>query len=225
MEPLIEKINRTIWAEQWRQARIRIDQSTLQRNLDSIRRVTSDFLQENSATNRFQAWTNLKSLVYSLFQELDNTGVSQIIGDVAREFRRDFLEFSYVQARDFRQLEENLVRLDNANIDWDTFWHFIDEHKQRAVQSFADSGRDYAFRRDLFPLIDIVFQDTPYTEIEMSPKKWLLGGVVSLGTFLGLVDSSAAIFTLGVSLLSFAGASVAAGYGAVVALGKDKDKK
>jgi hypothetical protein len=42
-----------------------------------------------------------------MFQELDNTGLSQIIGDVAREFCRDLLEFSYVQAR-----------LDNANIDW-----------------------------------------------------------------------------------------------------------
>ena len=219
MEPLIEKIDRTIWADQWRQARIRIDQTALQRNLDSIRRITSDFVQESSATNGLQAWTNLKPLVYSLFQELDDTGVSQIIGDVAREFTRDLLEFSYVQARDFRQFEENLARLDKANVDWDTFWHFIDEHKERAIHSFADSGRNYEFRRDLFPLIDIVFQNTPYTEIEMSPRKWLLGAVVSVGTFLGLIDGSTAIFTLGGSLLSFAGASVAAGYGAVKALG------
>ncbi len=42
----------------------------------------------------------------------------------------------------------------------------------------------------------------------MSPKKWFLGGVISLGTFLGLIDGSNAIFTLGGSLLSFAGASV-----------------
>ena len=49
MEPLIEKTDRTIWAEQWRQARVRIDQTALQRNLDSIRRITSDFVQESSA--------------------------------------------------------------------------------------------------------------------------------------------------------------------------------
>jgi hypothetical protein len=81
MEPLIEKIDRTICAEQWRQARVRIDQTALQRNLDSIMRITSDFVQESSATNGFQAWTNLKPLIYFLLQELDDTGISQIIGD------------------------------------------------------------------------------------------------------------------------------------------------
>jgi hypothetical protein len=70
MEPLIEKTDRTIWAEQWRQARVRIDQTALQRNLDSIRRITSDFVQENSATNGFQAWTNLKPFVYFLFHNM-----------------------------------------------------------------------------------------------------------------------------------------------------------
>ena len=58
----------------------------------------------------------------------------------------------------------------------------------------------------------------------MSPKKWFLGGVISLGTFLGLIDGSNAIFTLGGSLLSFAGASVAAGYGAMAAWAKTKIK-
>lgn len=178
----------------------------------------SYFIQESSTINNYDDWMNLRSLVYSLFQELDDSGLSQIMGDVIREFNRDILEFSYVQAKGFRDLEENLAERNTDNIDWNTFWHFIDEHKKRAIHSFTESGRDYKFSRNLFPLLETIFENAPNKKIEMSPRKWKLGALVSIGTFLGLIDGSASIPTFGVSLLSYLGASVAAGYGAIEAL-------
>jgi hypothetical protein len=62
----------------------------------------------------------------------------------------------------------------------------------------------------------------------MSPRRWVLVVVVvvvvvvTVGTLLGLVDSSVTIPTSEISLLSGAGASVAAGYEAVKALGIQK---
>jgi len=139
-------------------------------------------------------WHSLQTHILYFLRELDKSGLSKIIGQVAPNYLG---EFSFKNATSFRETEENLLRdLAIPEEAWNLFWEYVDENKG-LILSEMRGHTNYSFYEHLyFPLIER-FRELPLTSRHLSPFRWGKALLTALGTGLGLIDWAPTVATAG----------------------------
>jgi hypothetical protein len=130
MERQIEALDERLHDDpRWIQAKERLDETLLSANLKTAKELFYFFAFEENASGRTleMAWLSLESQILNFLREVDFTGVSQVLGEVAPEY---LAQFSFTNATEFRRTEEALLNdLEIPQEAWNRFWSLADEKK------------------------------------------------------------------------------------------------
>lgn len=199
----------------WTDAITNLDRNLLSMSQRNVAQITAYFAHEEELNERLvkMAWLGLQLQTLYFFRELDASGVSSVIGQVAPEYLGDF---SYTDAIEFRSIEENLASdLQIPAEAWELFWRLIDQHKDEFISQMREY-ESYSFYQHLFPSIAAQFQIPPSRFRHLSPFRWSKAVAGGIGTVLGIADPLTAIlalpFGIGIAAASIMGAGVCAGY-------------
>jgi hypothetical protein len=210
MDHQIEALDERLASDpEWQNARARLDDRLFMESLTASKQICNFFAHEEEPSDRaFElAWGSLESQILHFFRELDWTGVSRIIGEVAPDYLRDF---SFRNALQFRNYEENLLKdLDIPEAAWERFWPIVDKHKSEWLSDIDTGDRPYSIYQHLSGRVVEVFRSGPGPYEHLSPFKWWKPVVAGLGSVLGIADGILVPATGGIAITSFV-ASVAA---------------
>ncbi|HEX8131041.1 MAG TPA: hypothetical protein VF527_18205 [Pyrinomonadaceae bacterium] len=229
MEEQIVALNQRLENDsEFKNAVAQLDQNLLQANLNSVARLSAYFAYDENLNDYIvqMAWRSLEVQTLYFLRQLDDIGISRIIGKVAPEY---LYEFSFREAVEFRAVEENLLnQLQVPNDAWDRFWSLVDENKNQFL-SEMQVFEAYSFYQHLSPFIYAQLLNTPNRFRPMSPFKWSRAIIGGIGTSLGIVDWSPpvlalAVGTMGIGLGVAAASTIAAGVAAGYVIKKEGQK-
>jgi len=150
----------------------------------------------------------MTATISNFFRELQLAEASNIIILAALHFH----DFTFQGDLEFRHSEEDLSLVQRMSIPpeaWERFWNVVDERKVEALAQIERDGFDAVF--------DHVFQqiERGWGSLEpMSPFNWSKAIVVGVGAVLGIVNTTGAVPSSGISLASVVVSVITSGYGA-----------
>lgn len=152
------------------------------------------------------AWLSLEAQTLQILRELDSSGVSRVVGDVAPEYLADF---SYRDAHVFREYEERaLSDFKVPEEGWERFWALVDRDKGEWLSQVREL-RPYSAYEHLSPRIVEQFEVGPGPYKHLSPFKWWKPVVAVLGNASILADTLGAVPTGGLTVASIVAGSIA----------------
>lgn len=210
MERQIEALNERLANDgEWNQSRRLLDERLFSEDLNTSKQILSFFAHEREPTDSMieMAWGSLESQILHFLRELDSSGVSKILGEVAPDYLADF---SFSNAKQFREFEEHLLRdLDIPEAAWERFWAIVDNNKPAWLSDVSTAEAPYNLYRHLSGRIVETFKSGPGPYEHLSPFKWWKPVVVGIGSVLGFADGMLAVPTGGIALTSCAASVIA----------------
>lgn len=216
MEAAIEKLSERLESDSaWSDAIERLDENLNRISQGSAGQITAYFAHEENPTPRAMdlAWVSLELQTLHFFRELDSSGVSEIVGNVAPDYLRGFV---YREASQFRAKEEDQLKaLEIPPAAWELFWDLIDQHKEEFISEMGEY-RPYSFYRHLSPRIEKQIHNPPMEFRHLSPFKWGRATAAGIAAVLGIADTLGGVLTLpfggAIAVASILGTGVAVGY-------------
>jgi|GEM_PF-6540284 len=191
MEQEIEALSQRLQQEpNWDRGLDNLDRDLIRLSLRATQLSTYAFAHEDDPSETWTraAWRNFVVQFVQFLTELDRTGLSEIMGRLTPEYLADF---SFSNAREFREFEENLEDvpvLEMPREGWNRFWGIADVAVPRFLEVMR-VNQPFMFR-PLFSETHQKFEASVLNFEHLSPFKWRKAVAAGTGFLLAIADTA-----------------------------------